>query len=61
VIQTTKILPNEKPGVVLFLCYEKNTGGMASILLDFFKLCFMQSILTFSAVKLVPPLENGKS
>ncbi|MDO8550573.1 MAG: hypothetical protein Q7S39_10560, partial [Ignavibacteria bacterium] len=41
-----------------FACPQKfyNEGGF-----DFFKLCFKHNILTFSAVKLVPPFENGRS
>ncbi len=39
----------------------KKIGGIVKILFDFFRLCFIQSILTFSAVKLVPPFEKGRS
>ena len=34
--------------------YERNIGGIVNILLDFLRLCFIQSSHTFSAVKLVP-------
>jgi hypothetical protein len=37
--------------------YEMKMGGKERILFDFFRLCFIQSMRTFSAVKLVPPLE----
>ena len=36
-------------------------SAIYSILSDFWRLCFMQSNLTFFADKLVPPLENGRS
>lgn len=37
--------------------YGRNTGGIVKILLDLFRLCFIQSMRTFAAVKLVPPFE----
>jgi len=41
--------------------YERKNGGIVKILSDFFRLCFIQRILTFSAVREVPPFEKGKS
>jgi hypothetical protein len=38
--------------------YERNIGGIVKILFDFLRLCFIQSILTFAAVKLVPLLRR---
>lgn len=37
--------------------YGRKTGGIVKILLDLFRLCFIQSIRTLAAVKLVPPFE----
>ncbi|MGA9293973.1 MAG: hypothetical protein WBV81_15365 [Ignavibacteriaceae bacterium] len=41
--------------------YDKNIGGMDNILSDFFRLCFMHRILTFSAVSEVPPFGKWKN
>ncbi len=55
---------------ILFLSWRRGRGAGGecpgaktpySILSDFAKLHFAQSNLIFLAVKLVPPLENGKS
>ena len=59
------VIPAEEPEsalvILIPLCgrriYERNIGGKESILSDFFKLCFIQSMRTFAAVNDVPPFE----